>query len=223
MGRCKKELDEAAAAIGQHVIPLRGNVSELADIERLYKLLNPSAPIDIMFANAGFTEASPLASCSSEQFDRLFLTDVVDALFSVHEALLLLKDGDSIILTGSVASMKESFGFGLYSATKAAVRSFAWTLTAELKDWKIRINVISPGPIDTPLVADVPPETVKQLVASIPLGRKGKDEEVAQAALFLAYSKCSFITGIELFVDGGRAQVSASHCLARMKDPQVWC
>lgn len=207
MGRRKKELDEAVAAIGQHVIPVQGDVSELSDIERLYNTIEPYSPIDIVFANAGFTEASPLASCSSEQFDSLFATNVKGALFTVQKALPLLKDGGSIILTGSVASMKGSPGFGLYAATKAAVRSFARTLAAELKDRGIRTNVISPGPIDTPLVADVPPDTVKQLVASVPLGRMGKDEEVAQAALFLASSESSFITGIELFVDGGRAQI----------------
>lgn len=207
MGRRKKELDEAVAAIGQHVIPVQGDVSELDDVERLYKTVEPYSPIDIVFANAGFTESSPLASCSSEQFDKLFATNVKGTLFSVQKALPLLKDGGSIILTGSVASMKGSPSFGLYAATKAAVRSFARTLAAELKDRHIRTNVISPGPIDTPLVADVPPETVTKLVASIPLGRMGKDEEVAQAALFLASSESSFINGIELFVDGGRAQV----------------
>lgn len=207
MGRRKKELDEAVAAIGQHVIPVQGDVSNIGDLERLYKTVEPYSPIDIVFANAGFTESVPLASCSSEQFDRLFATNVKGALFSVQKALPLLKDGGSIILTGSVASIKGSPGFGLYAATKAAVRSFARTLAAELKDRRIRTNVISPGPIDTPLVADVPPETVTQLVASIPLGRMGKDEEVAQAALFLASSESSFVNGIELFVDGGRAQI----------------
>jgi NAD(P)-dependent dehydrogenase (short-subunit alcohol dehydrogenase family) len=207
MGRRKDELEKAVKEIGEHVIPVQGDVSKLEDLDRLFSTIQPYSPIDIVFANAGFTEASTLAHCSPEQFKKLFATNVMGTLFTIQKALPMLKDGGSIILTGSVASVKGSPGFGLYAATKAAVRSFARTFAAELKDRGIRTNVISPGPIDTPLVGDVPPETVKQLLASIPLGRMGKAEEVAQAALFLASAESSFINGIELFCDGGRAQI----------------
>lgn len=207
MGRRQKELDEAAKQIGQHVIPIQGDVSNLADIDRLYETIKPYGPIDIVFANAGFMEASSLGSCTEDQFDRLFDTNVKGALFTVQKALPTMNDGGSIILTGSVASAKGTPGFGLYGASKAAVRSFVRTLTAELKGRGIRANVISPGPIDTPLVADVPLDSVKQMIATIPMGRMGRDEEVANVALFLACSDSSFITGIELFVDGGRAQI----------------
>jgi NAD(P)-dependent dehydrogenase (short-subunit alcohol dehydrogenase family) len=132
---------------------------------------------------------------------------VKGTLFTVQKALPLLNDGGSIILTGSVAGVKGTPAFGVYSASKAAVRSLVRGWTVELKDRRIRSNVVSPGPIDTPIIAPQPPEVIAKMVSSIPMGRMGQADEVAKAALFLASADSSFVTGIELFVDGGRAQV----------------
>lgn len=207
MGRRQSELDKALKELGGHAIGVQGDVSKAADLERLHDVVKAKSPIDVIFANAGFVEVSPLASCTEEQFYKTFDTNVKGALFTVQKLLPLLKDGSSIIFTASVGASKGTLGAGLYGASKAAVRSFARTLTTELKDRGIRANAISPGPIDTPLVADVPPDTAAKMIASIPMGRMGKDEEVAKAALFLASDESSYVTGIELFVDGGRAQV----------------
>jgi NAD(P)-dependent dehydrogenase (short-subunit alcohol dehydrogenase family) len=210
VGRRQEQLDEAARDIGPNVIPFQGDVSNLNDLDRLYEAVGPKGPVDVVFANAGFQEPAPLSSCSEEQFDAVFAINVKGVLFTVQKALPLMSDGGSIILTGSAGGSKGTPGFGLYGSTKAAVRSFARTLTAELSERGIRTNVISPGPIDTPLVAGVPPEAAKRMIATIPMGRMGTDDEVAHAALFLASSESSYVTGIELFVDGGRAQVLVS-------------
>jgi NAD(P)-dependent dehydrogenase (short-subunit alcohol dehydrogenase family) len=207
-GRRQKELDEAVKAIGSNVSGVQGDVAKLADLDRLYvTVAKVKGQIDIVFANAGVGEFVPLGAVTEEHFDKLFNINVRGALFTVQKALPLLKDGGSIILNGSVASVKGTGGFGVYAAGKAAIRSFVRTWTTDLSDRRIRSNVVSPGPINTPLVNRQSPEVIARIVSTIPMGRMGEPEEVAKAALFLASDDSSFVTGIELFVDGGRAQV----------------
>jgi NAD(P)-dependent dehydrogenase (short-subunit alcohol dehydrogenase family) len=206
-GRRQKELDQAVDAIGTNISGVRGDVTNLADLDRLYETVGMKGRLDIVFANAGLGEFAPLGGITEEHFDTLFNTNVRGALFTVQKALPLLNDGGSIILTGSVAGVKGTPGFGVYGATKAAIRCFVRSWTVELKDRSIRSNVLSPGPIDTPLVGQQPEETIERIVSTIPMGRMGEPGEIAKAALFLASDDSSFITGIELFVDGGRAQI----------------
>jgi NAD(P)-dependent dehydrogenase (short-subunit alcohol dehydrogenase family) len=206
-GRRQKELDEAVDAIGTNVSGVRGDVTNLTDLDRLYETVKVKGRLDIVFANAGLGEFSPLGSITEEHFDKLFNTNVKGALFTVQKALPLLNDGGSIILTGSVAGVKGTPAFGVYGATKAAIRCFVRSWTVELKDRRIRSNVLSPGPIDTPLVGQQPDEAIERIVSTVPMGRMGEPDEVAKAALFLASDDSSFVTGIELFVDGGRAQI----------------
>ncbi|MEA3133941.1 MAG: hypothetical protein QOG17_1787, partial [Gammaproteobacteria bacterium] len=163
--------------------------------------------VDILLANAGFGEFAALGSITEEHFDRLFNTNVKGTLFTVQKALPLLNDGASIILTGSVASVKGTPAFWVYGATKAAIRNFVRAWTIELKDRRIRSNVLSPGPVETPAVEQQPADAIARIVSTIPMGRMGAPEEIAKAALFLASDDSSFVTGIELFVDGGRAQI----------------
>jgi NAD(P)-dependent dehydrogenase (short-subunit alcohol dehydrogenase family) len=207
-GRRRKELDQAVEAIGSNVAGVQGDVASLADLDRLYKTVEQKGRrIDIVFANAGFGEFASLGSITEEHFDRLFNVNVKGALFTVQKALPLLNDGGSILLTGSVGSVKGTPGFWVYGATKAAIRNFVRAWTIELKDRRIRSNVLSPGPTETPLVGQQPPDAIARIVATIPMGRMGEPDEIAKAALFLASDDSSFITGIELFVDGGRVQV----------------
>jgi len=206
-GRRQKELDEAVKAIGSNASGVQGDVAKLADLDRLYDAVRARGRVDIVFANAGVAEMAPLESVTEEHFDKLFNINVRGTLFTVQKALSLMNDGGSIILTGSIAGVKGTPAFGVYGATKAAIRLLVRTWTAELKDRHIRSNVISPGPIDTPIVGELPPDAVAGIVSSVPMGRMGEPDEVAKAALFLASDDSSFITGIELFVDGGRAQI----------------
>jgi NAD(P)-dependent dehydrogenase (short-subunit alcohol dehydrogenase family) len=206
-GRRQKELDQAVDAIGTNISGVRGDVTNLADLDRLYETVGMKGRLDIVFANAGLAEFAPLGGITEEHFDTLFNTNVRGALFTVQKALPLLNDGGSIILTGSVAGVKGTPAFGVYGATKAAIRCFVRSWTVELKDRGIRSNVLSPGPIDTPLVGQQPEETIERIVSTIPMGRMGEPDEIAKAALFLASDDSSFVTGIELFVDGGRAQI----------------
>jgi NAD(P)-dependent dehydrogenase (short-subunit alcohol dehydrogenase family) len=207
-GRRQKELDEAVKAIGSNVAGVQGDVANLADLDRLYKTVEAKGRrIDIVFANAGFGEFASLGSITEEHFDRLFNVNVKGALFTVQKALPLLNDGGSIILTGSVGSVKGTPAFWVYGATKAAIRNFVRAWTIELKDRRIRSNVLSPGPTETPLVGQQPADAIARIVSTIPMGRMGEPDEIAKAALFLASEDSSFVTGIELFVDGGRAQV----------------
>jgi NAD(P)-dependent dehydrogenase (short-subunit alcohol dehydrogenase family) len=186
-GRRQKELDEAVKAIGDNVTGVQGDVSELADLDRLYETVKAEGRrIDVVFAKAGLGEFAALGSITEEHFDRLFNINVKGALFTVQKALPLLNDGGSIILTGSVASAKGTPGFWVYGATKAAIRNFVRAWTVELKDRRIRSNVLSPGPTETPLVAHQPPEAIARIVSTIPMGRIGTTEEIAKAALFLA-------------------------------------
>jgi NAD(P)-dependent dehydrogenase (short-subunit alcohol dehydrogenase family) len=206
-GRRQKELDEAVKAIGSNVIGIQGDVVKLADLDRLYETVKAKGRLDIVFANAGVAEFAPLGSITEEHFDKLFNINVRGALFAVQKALLLLNDGGSIILTGSVAGSKGTPAFGVYGATKAAVRNFVRAWTVELKDRRIRSNVLSPGPTETPAVGRQPADAVARIVSTIPMGRMGEADEIAMAALFLASDDSSFVTGIELFIDGGRAQI----------------
>jgi len=206
-GRRQKELDEAVQAIGSHVTGVQGDVADLADLDHLYETVKAKGRIDIVFANAGVGEFAPLGSITEEHFDKLFNINVRGALFTVQKALPFLNDGGSIILTGSVGSVKGTPAFGVYGATKAAIRNFVRAWTVELKDRRIRSNVLSPGPTDTPIIDQQPADAIASIVSTIPMGRMGEPDEIARAALFLASDDSSFVTGIELFVDGGRAQI----------------
>ena len=206
-GRRQKELDEAVKSIGNNVMGVQGDVAKLTDLDRLYEAVQAKGKLDILFANAGVAEFSPLGKITEEHFDKLFDINVKGTLFTVQKALPLLNDGGSIILNGSVASVKGTPAFGVYGATKAALRSFVRTWTSDLKERHIRANVISPGPTDTPVIDGQPADAIARIVSTIPMGRMGKPEEIAKAALFLASDDSSFVTGIELFVDGGRGQI----------------
>ena len=206
-GRRQKELDDAVRAIGSNVTGIQGDIARPADLDSLYERIKKMGRIDVLFANAGIGAFVPLGNITEEYFDETFNVNVRGTLFTVQKALPLLNDGASIILTGSVAGVKGTPAFGVYAASKAAIRSFVRTWTTELKDRGIRSNVVSPGPVDTPILTGQPPETIARIVSTIPMGRIGEADEVAKAALFLASDDSSFITGIELFVDGGRAQI----------------
>ena len=194
-------------AIGSNVTGVQGDVTKLADLDRLYETVGKKGRLDIVFANAGFAEFAPLDKLTEQHFDSLFNTNVKGALFTVQKSLPLLNDGGSIILTGSVAGSKGTPAFGTYGATKAAVRNFVRAWTVELKDRRIRSNVLSPGPTETPAIGQQPAVAMARLLSTIPMGRMGEADEIAKAALFLASDDSSFVTGIELFVDGGRAQI----------------
>jgi NAD(P)-dependent dehydrogenase (short-subunit alcohol dehydrogenase family) len=207
-GRRQKKLDEAVTAIGSNATGVQGDVAKLADLDRLYETVGKvKGRIDIIFANAGVGEFVPFPKVSEEHFDKLFNINVKGAFFTVQKGLPLLNDGGSIILTGSVASVKGTAAFGVYAASKAAIRSFVRTWTTDLKDRRIRSNVVSPGPINTPLIRQQSADLIARIVSTVPMGRIGEPDEVAKAALYLASDDSSFVTGIELFVDGGRAQV----------------
>jgi NAD(P)-dependent dehydrogenase (short-subunit alcohol dehydrogenase family) len=207
-GRRQKELDAAVKEIGGNVSGIQGDIPQLADLDRLYQTVSKvKGRIDIVFANAGVGEVVPIGEVTAEHFDKLFNINVRGTLFTVQKALPLLNDGSSIILNGSVASVKGTAGFGVYGASKAAIRSFVRTWTTDLKERRIRSNVVSPGPINTPLLNRQSPKMIARIASTIPMGRLGEPEEVAKVALFLASDDSSFVTGIELFVDGGRAQV----------------
>jgi len=207
-GRRQKELDEAVKVIGSNVHGVQVDVANLADLDRLYDTVGKvKGRIDVLFANAGVAEFSPLAKVTEAHLDKLFNINVRGTLFSVQKSLPLLNDGGSIILTGSVAGSKGTPAFAVYGATKAAIRCFVRGWTMELKDRRIRSNVLSPGPTETPAIDQQPPDAIARIVSTIPMGRMGEPDEVAKAALFLASDDSSFVTGTELFVDGGRAQI----------------
>jgi NAD(P)-dependent dehydrogenase (short-subunit alcohol dehydrogenase family) len=206
-GRRQKELDEAVEAIRSNVTGIQGDIAKLTDLDRLYEAVKAKGRIDVVFANAGVAEFVPFGKITEEHFDKLFDINVKGTLFTVQKALPRLNDGGSIILNGSVASVKGTPAFGVYGATKAALRSFVRTWTLDLKNRHIRSNVISPGPTDTPVIDGQPADVIARIVSTIPMGRMGDPDEIAKAALFLASDDSSFVTGIELFVDGGRGQV----------------
>ncbi|WP_329545092.1 glucose 1-dehydrogenase [Streptomyces sp. NBC_01356] len=207
MGRHRRQLDDAVTEIGHNTSGVQGDVTDLADLDRLYEAVEAHGPIDIVFANAGVAEMAPLEAVSEEHFDRIFNANVKGALFTVQKALPLMNTGGSIILTGSVASAKGTPAFAVYGASKAAIRNFVRGWTVELADRRIRANVLSPGPITTSMVAGQPQDAIEKITSTIPMGRMGAPDEVAKAAMFLASDDSSFVTGIELFVDGGRAQI----------------
>ena len=214
-GRRQNELDAAVRQIGKQATGVQGDVSNLADLDRLYATVKrEKGRIDVVFANAGAGDAlAPLGAISEELFDTTFSRNVKGLLFTVQKALPLLLDGGSIILNASIAASKGMPGMSVYSATKAAVRFFARGWTVDLKSRKIRVNAISPGPIDTPAVqsmglTEAQLEQFKtEIVGAVPLARMGRADEIASAALFLASDDSSYVTGIELFVDGGMAQI----------------
>jgi NAD(P)-dependent dehydrogenase (short-subunit alcohol dehydrogenase family) len=206
-GRRPKELNEAVKAIGSNVTGVQGDISKLDDLDRLYETVKARGRIDVVFANAGIGGFVTLGAVTEEFYNNIFNTNVKGTLFTVQKALPLLNDGASIILNGSVASVKGTPGFWVYGASKAALRNFVRAWAVELKDRRIRSNVLSPGPTDTPIIVEQPADAIARIVSTIPMGRMGEPEEIAKAALFLASDDSSFITGIELFVDGGRAQI----------------
>ena len=209
-GRRKPELDTAVASIGSNIKAIQGDVAKLADLDRIYAQIGKEkGRLDIIFANAGLGEMAPFGSITEEHFDTTFNVNVKGVVFTVQKGLPLMPNGGSIILNASIVSIKGFPSFSIYSATKAAVRSFARTWTTDLKDRGIRVNAVSPGPIDTPLLDQTfaNPDDRKGLTSTVTMGRLGRPEEIAKAVVFLASSDASFITGIELFVDGGAAQV----------------
>jgi len=213
-GRREKELKEASALIKRNITTVTGDVSRLEDLDRLYAVVKEKhGHIDILFANAGAGTIAPLAVATEGHFDQTFDVNVKGTFFTVQKALPLFKDGGSIILNSSVSNVLGLPGFTAYAASKAAVRNFARGWTMELKDRKIRVNCMSPGAIDTPalattgLTAEQAEQAVAQFTSQIPLGRRGKPEEIAAAVVFLASDESSYITGADLAVDGGMAQV----------------
>src|SRR5215204_5146302 len=218
-GRRQSELDAAVKQISKNnnnnnVTGVQGDVSNLADLDRLYATVKEqNGRIDILFANAGIGELAPLGEISEAHFDKTFGVNVKGLLFSVQKALPLFQDGGSIILNASIGASKGIEGSSIYNASKAAIRSFARTWTVELKHRKIRINAISPGMIDTPGLNGLA-QSQEQIehfktsfVSTVPLGRMGSPDEVAKVVSFLSSDDSSYITGIELFVDGGVAQI----------------
>jgi NAD(P)-dependent dehydrogenase (short-subunit alcohol dehydrogenase family) len=213
-GRRQTELKVAVRDIGKNVTDVQGDVSNLADLDRLYSIVKQQkGHIDILFANAGLGEFATLEKISEAHFDKTFDVNVKGLLFTVQKAVPLFRDGGSIILNSSIAASKGVEGFSVYSASKAAVRSFARTWTVDLRHHNIRVNAISPGPIDTPAFSDLMQneehsrQLKKDLVSNVPLRRMGTPDEVAKVATFLASDQSSYVTGIELFVDGGAAQI----------------
>jgi NAD(P)-dependent dehydrogenase (short-subunit alcohol dehydrogenase family) len=214
-GRRQAELDAALKLIGSHVTGVQGDVANLADLDRLYATVKQQkGRIDILFANAGGGEFAPLGAITEAHFDKTFNSNVKGLLFTVQKALPLLVDGGSIILTASTTSTVGTPAFSVYSATKAAVRSFARNWILDLKGRNIRVNTLSPGATETPgwdKLASTPAELDQMkssTIATIPMGQMGTPDEIAKAAVFLASDDSSYVTGIELFVDGGMAQIS---------------
>ena len=207
-GRRQDALDKAVKAIGRNVTGVQGDAGVLADLDRLYDVVKrEKGKIDILFASAGAGELVKIGEVTEEGFDKIFDLNVRGTLFTVQKALPLFNDGGSIFMNGSIAGIKGFPNFSVYSASKAAVRSFARTWLVDLKDRNIRVNVLSPGTIDTPILDPLGPEMKEVFKSLIPRGEMGRPEEIATAALFLASSDSSFVNGIELFVDGGTAQI----------------
>jgi len=213
-GRRDVELGAAVKEIGKNVAGVQGNVANLGDLDRLFvRIKSEKGKLDVVFANAGVAKYAPIGAITEDIFDSIFSVNVKGVLFTVQKALPLMPDGGSIILNASIVASKGLPTNSVYSATKAAVRSFARTWTTDLKARRIRVNAVSPGTIDTPglngLLAssEVGAERRKLISNAVPLGRFGTPEEIAKAVVFLASDDASYITGTELFVDGGFAQV----------------
>jgi NAD(P)-dependent dehydrogenase (short-subunit alcohol dehydrogenase family) len=214
-GRRKAELDAAVSEIGNNVAAVQSDVAKLADIDKLYTAVQEHrGALDIVFANAGTGEFAPLSQITEDHFDKQFNVNVKGLLFTVQKALPLMRPGGSIVLNASIVSITGNPAFSVYSATKAAVRSFARTWSVDLKERKIRVNAISPGVVPTPgyntslgMTQEQVDQFVQSQIGSIPLGRPGTADEIAKAVLFLASDDSSYVNGIELFVDGGLAQI----------------
>jgi len=213
-GRDQKTLDEAVKTIGGDVLAVRADVSKMADLERLYKTVAEKfGKVDVLFANAGVAKFAPFADSNEALFDEMFDINVKGLFFSIQKALPLLNDGASIVINSSVAGESGGANMSIYASTKAAIRSFARTLTTELIGRGIRVNVVSPGPIVTPIFGrtGLPKEAVdefaKDIVSRVPMKRFGQPEEIADSVLFLASPEAAYITGVDLKVDGGFGQV----------------
>jgi NAD(P)-dependent dehydrogenase (short-subunit alcohol dehydrogenase family) len=214
-GRRQSELDAAVNQIGRNVVGVQSDVSKIADLDRLYTAVKEQkGKLDIVFANAGIGQFAPVDQITEEHFDKQFNVNVKGLLFTVQKALPLLQPGGAVVLNASIVSITGSPASSVYSATKAAVRSFARTWAVDLKERKIRVNAISPGIVPTPGYTTSLGMTQKQIddyvqssIGSIPLGRPGTTDEIAKAVSFLASDDSSYVNGIELFVDGGLTQV----------------
>jgi NAD(P)-dependent dehydrogenase (short-subunit alcohol dehydrogenase family) len=212
-GRGKGALDAAVAEIGKNVTAVQGDVSNLSDLDRLYDTVRKhNRKIDVIFANAGLAKLAPFGAVDEKFFDLHFDANVKGLFFSVQKGLPLMKDGGSIILTGSIADIKGFPAMSVYSATKAAVRSFARTWINDLRARRIRVNVLSPGHIDTPILEDLQQgdalvKMKKEMENNVPLGRLGDPDEIAKAVSFLASDEASYVAGAQLYVDGGVAQI----------------
>jgi NAD(P)-dependent dehydrogenase (short-subunit alcohol dehydrogenase family) len=212
-GRRKDALDRAVEQIGKNVTAVQGDVANLADLDDLYEAVRrKNRKIDVIFANAGIAQLAPFGSVDEKFYDLHFEANVKGLFFAVQKGLPLLNDAGSIVLTGSIADVKGFPNISVYSATKAAVRSFARTWTNELRERRIRVNTISPGHIDTPIFdgwqqGETLAKLKEDLAKGVPLGRMGEPDEIAKAVSFLASDEASYISGIELYVDGGVAQI----------------
>ncbi len=213
-GRREGELAAAVKDIGRNVTAVQGDVSNLADLDRLFgQIRREKGKLDIVFANAGIAKYAPVGTITEELYDSIFNINVKGLLFTVQKALPLMPDGAAIVLNASIVASKGLSANSIYSATKAAVRSFARTWTTDLKARRIRVNAVSPGTIDTPGLNDLlasseaGQERIKMISNAVPLGRFGTPDEIAKAVVFLASDDSSYVTGTELFVDGGFAQV----------------
>jgi NAD(P)-dependent dehydrogenase (short-subunit alcohol dehydrogenase family) len=212
-GRRKDALDRAVEQIGKNVTAVQGDVANLADLDDLYEAVRrKNRKIDVIFANAGIAQLAPFGSVDEKFYDLHFDANAKGLFFTVQKGLRLLNDGGSIILTGSIADVKGFPNISVYSATKAAIRSFARTWTNELRERRIRVNTISPGHIDTPIFdgwqqGEALDKLKEDLAKNVPLGRMGDPDEIAKAVSFLASDEASYISGIELYVDGGVAQI----------------
>jgi NAD(P)-dependent dehydrogenase (short-subunit alcohol dehydrogenase family) len=214
VGRRQRELDEAVALIGPNATAVRGDASSTSDLDRIFEVISTEhSRLDILVTSAGLIELLEFGSITEESFDKIFNLNARGTLFAAQKALPLMRDGGSIVLVGSIAAYKGIPGYTAYSGSKATLRSYARTWAQEFKDRGIRVNTVSPGPIDTPIIdgqADTKEGADRiraSFAATIPLGRMGRPEELAAAVLFLASDESSFITGTELSVDGGMAQV----------------
>jgi NAD(P)-dependent dehydrogenase (short-subunit alcohol dehydrogenase family) len=214
-GRRDPELAAAVEQIGINVTGVQGDVSDLGDLDRLFaQIKREKGRLDVVFANAGIAKFAPFGTITEELYDSIFNINVKGLLFTVQKALPLMPDGASVILNASIVASKGLPANSVYSATKAAVRSFARTWTTDLKDRRIRVNAVSPGSIDTPGLSDLiasnaetGQQRLKMISSTVPLGRLGTPDEIAKAVVFLASDDSSYITGTELFVDGGFAQI----------------
>ena len=207
-GRKQEQLDAAVKSIGRNVSAVRGDAANLNDLDRLFETVKrEKGKIDVLFASAGMGEALKLGEITEQHFDRVFGLNVRGTLFAVQKALPLFNDGGSIFMNGSIASVMGFPGFGVYAASKAALRSFARTWLNELKARNIRVNVLSPGPIDTPVQEQIGEEAKQMFESLIPRGKMGRPEEIATVALFLASDDSSFVNGVELSVDGGMSAI----------------